>query len=203
MALWDQVPFTGPTTNFQSTDGGTGEIRFTARVWEFWPSPSSEGIYMHKGWVSPDSIWGKADVRFRLVNFIDIETDDEHAAPTGGGLNDRWLRENHTTLTQDPRHISDRSVLKVIIMHRIAPPDAPEIGRALIGLSCLGISWSQSDRFAVLAHEIGHLITGSQVHNNLPNNVLNDPGPGTDITPEQAERARTWARSFADFWQRL
>lgn len=203
MALWDQVPVIGATTNFKSTDGATGELKFADRTWDDWPTLNPEGLYTRDGWVSPDSIWGKAGVRFRLVNFINIKTDNVHTNPVAGqGADDSRLRENNTTLNDHPQHIKDKPVVKVIFMHRIAPPDAPEIGRALIGNSCLGISAGAADKFATIAHEIGHLITGSQVHSNEPNNVMNDPGPGTNITDVQIAKAREWAQTFSGFWQR-
>jgi hypothetical protein len=203
MALWDQVPIVGATTNFKSVDGSTGELKFAERQWDDWPTLNPEGLYMRDGWVSPSSIWGKAGIRFRLVNYIDIKTDNEHTNPLPGqGHDDRRLRENNTTLNEHPQHIKDKPVLKVIIMHRIAPPEAPEVGRALLGNSCIGISAGMADRFATIAHEIGHLIINSQVHNDLPNNVMNDPGPGTNITDEQSAKARAWAQQFAGFWPR-
>ncbi len=202
MALWDQVPIVGATANTKSIDGSTGELKLAARAWDVWPTPSPpEGLYEHQGWVSPDSIWGKAKVRFRLVNYIDIPTDNEHAAPTGGVADDSRLRENRITLTQHPQHISDKRVVSVIFMHRIAPPDAPEVGRALIGDDTVGIAAGAGDRFATIAHEIGHLMSGSQGHSSLPNNIMNALGPGTGVTAGQIERARDWARGFADFWQ--
>lgn len=202
MALWDQVPMTSGTGDFKNTDGHTGELKSSAGTWDVWPTPAPpEGLYTHQGWVSPDSIWGKAKIRFRLVNYIDIPTDNEHTSPTGGGMDDTRLRENRDALKQHPQHIRDKNVVSVIFMHRIAPPDAPEIGRALISESTIGIAAGARDRFATIAHEIGHLITGSQAHNNLPNNIMNDPGPGTDVTAEQIARARVWAQNFASFWQ--
>lgn len=203
MALWDRVPIVSATTNFRSIDGGTGELKFAERAWDFWPTLDAEGLYKHLGWISPDSIWGKARIRFRLVNYIDIKTDSAHVAPVAGqGADDRRLRENNATLNDHPQHISDKPVVKVIFMHRIAPPGAPQIGQALVGNTCIGIAAGASDKFATIAHEIGHLINSSQLHSRLPNNVMNDPGPGTDITNEQIVRARTWAHNFADFWQR-
>ena len=203
MALWDQVPILSATTNFRSIDGGTGELRSAERAWDFWPTLDAEALYMHGGWVSPDSIWGKARVRFRLVNYIDIKTDNAHVAPIANeGVDDRRLRENNDALTDHPQHISDKPVVKVIFMHRIAPPEAPQVGQALIGSSCIGIAAGASDKFANIAHEIGHLITSSQAHSTLPDNVLNDPGPGTNISEGQIALARTWAQNFADFWQR-
>jgi hypothetical protein len=92
--------------------------------------------------------------------------------------------------------------VKVIFMHRIAPPAAPEIGRALIGSGCIGMAAGASDKFATIAHEIGHLITGSPGHSTLPDNVMNDPGPGIQITDGQIDAARSWAMGFAGFWQR-
>ncbi|WP_378737006.1 hypothetical protein [Nocardia brasiliensis] len=202
MALWDQVPIISSTTNFKSIDGSTGELKFAERAWDHWPVPDNEGLYRHLGWVSPDSIWGKARIRFRLVNYIDIKTDNEHAAPgPAPGVNDVRLRENNSTLNEHPQHISDKRVLKVIFMHRIAPPDAPQIGEALLGNNCIGIAAGASDRFATIAHEIGHLITNSGGHSDLPDNVMNDPGPGTQITETQIAQARAWAQNFADFWQ--
>lgn len=202
MALWDQVPIISATTNFKSIDGGTGELKSAERAWDFWPTLDGEGLYTHGGWVSPDSIWGKAGVRFRLVNYIEIKTDREHVAPAAGeGADDRRLRENHDALTEHPQHIADKPVLKVIFMHRIAPPDAPQIGQALIGNNCIGISAGAADRFATIAHEIGHLMLSTQLHSDLPDNVMNDPGPGINIAPGQAESARAWAQSFAGFWQ--
>ncbi|WP_069165791.1 hypothetical protein [Nocardia altamirensis] len=202
MALWDQVPIMSPTTNLKSTDGGTGELQFAERAWDHWPVPDNEGLYTHLGWVSPDSIWGKAGIRFRLVNYIDIKTDNEHAAPgpAPGVVTNATLRANNATLNDHPQHIKDKPVVKVIFMHRIAPPDAPQIGEALVGSSCIGISAGASDRFATIAHEIGHLITGSGSHSTELNNVMNDPGPGTNITDAQIALARTWAKQFADFW---
>ncbi len=203
MALWDQVPIIRPTTNFRSIDGSTGELRFAERAWDYWPSLDAEGLYIHQGWVSPDSIWGKAGIRFRLVNYIEIKTDNVHVVPVAGeGADDRRLRENDTALDDHPQHIKDKSVLKVIFMHRVAPPDAQEAGQALIGNDCIGIPAGIPDKFATIAHEIAHLITNSQGHSTLPNNVLNNPGPGTQITDRQIELARTWAQNFADFWQR-
>jgi hypothetical protein len=203
MALWDQVPIISATTNFRNTDGSTGELKFAERAWDFWPTRDAEGLYTHLGWVSPDSIWGRAGIRFRLVNYIDIKTDNEHVAPVSGqGADDRRLRENNDTLSSHPQHISDKQVVKVIFMHRIAPPEAPEIGRALIGSGCIGMAAGASDKFATIAHEIGHLITGSQAHSSLTDNVMNDPGPGTQITDGQINAARSWAMNFADFWQR-
>jgi len=202
MALWDQVPIVSPTTNFKSIDGGTGELKLAERAWDFWPKADAEGLHNHGGWISPDSIWGKAGVRFRLVNYIDIKADNVHAAPVANeGTDDRRLRENNTALNDHPQHIKDKRVLKVIFMHRIAPPSAPEVGRALISNDCIGIAAGLSDKSAAIAHEIGHLMTGSQNHSTLPNNVMNDPGPGTDITEGQAVSARTWAQGFAGFWQ--
>ncbi|MFF6994412.1 hypothetical protein ACFY93_05555 [Streptomyces sp. NPDC008313] len=204
MALWDQVPVINETTNFRSLDGSTGELRLAERKWDVWPVLDGEGLYTHLGWVSPDSIWGRAKIRFRLVNYIDIKTDNVHAAPVAGeGKDDRRLRENDDTLSAHPQHISDKRVVKVIFMHRIAPPDAPQIGQALIGTGCVGIAAGASDKFADIAHEIGHLITGSQTHTDnitQPDNVMNDPGPGTTITDTQVGQAREWAKSFADFW---
>ena len=203
MALWDQVPIVSATTNFKNTDGSTGELKLAERAWDFWPTKNAEGLYTHGGWVSPDSIWGKARIRFRLVNYIDIKTDNEHVAPVAGqGADDRRLRENNDTLSSHPQHISDKRVVKVIFMHRIAPPAAPEIGRALIGSGCIGMAAGASDKFATIAHEIGHLITGSPGHSTLPDNVMNDPGPGIQITDGQIDAARSWAMGFAGFWQR-
>ncbi|MEU9112423.1 hypothetical protein AB0D04_11660 [Streptomyces sp. NPDC048483] len=203
MALWDQVPIVSGTTNFRSIDGSTAELRLAERAWDYWPTLDAEGLYTHLGWVSPDSIWGRAKIRFRLVNYIDIKTDNEHAAPVAGqGADDRRLRENNDALSNHPQHISDKRVLKVIFMHRIEPPDSPHPGRALVGDNCVGISSGASDKFAIIAHEIGHLIINSQVHSTQPNNVLNDPGPGTQVTDEQIGKARTWAQGFADFWPR-
>ncbi|MGE0211423.1 MAG: hypothetical protein AB7S41_06985 [Parvibaculaceae bacterium] len=203
MALWDQVPIVSPTTNFRSTDGGTGELRTAERAWDFWATKDAEGLYTHGGWVSPDSIWGKAGVRFRLVNYIDIKTDNDHVNPRAGeGADDRRLRENSDALDDHPQHISDKPVLKVIFMFRIAPPEAPQIGQALIGKDCIGMSASAGDKFATIAHEIGHLMSGSQGHSSLPNNVMNDPGPGTDISDDQRTKARAWAQRFSGFWLR-
>lgn len=203
LMLWDQVPTIDPTGNLINTDGGTGEILFAARKWLAWPRLDFEGHYTHKGWISPDSIWGKAGVRFRLVNYIEIETDNDHVAPprVPGVLNDSILRENHQKLQQHPQHIAEKRVLQVIIMHRIAPPDAPEVHRALIGLDTIGISWGAAEKDATIAHEIGHLMLSTDRHSTLPNNIMNDPGPGTDITSGQANEARSWAEGFKNFWQ--
>ncbi|MEV0375937.1 hypothetical protein AB0I10_40555 [Streptomyces sp. NPDC050636] len=201
MALWDQVPVISPTTNFRSLDGN-GQLKFAERAWDHWPTLNPEGLYTHLGWVSPDSIWGKARIRFRLVNYIDIKTDNQHTAPvTGQGDDDKPLRENNDTLSSHPQHISDKKVLKVIFMNRIQHQESVHIGRALIGSRCIGISAGTSDRFATIAHEIGHLITDSQAHSTEPDNVLNDPGPGIRITEAQIAKARAWAQNFADFWQ--
>ncbi|MEU0116323.1 hypothetical protein ABZ137_22155 [Streptomyces bobili] len=204
MALWDQVPVINATTNFRSLDGGTGELNFAERKWDFWPVVDSEGLYMHLSWVSPDSIWGKAKIRFRLVNYIDIKTDNVHAAPVSGeGNTDMRLRENNAALNDHPQHISDEPVLKVIFMERIAPPDSDRIGQALIGNGCVGIAaGTAADKFANIAHEIGHLITGSQTHSTQLDNVMNSPGPGIQITDEQITKARAWAQQFAGFWAR-
>jgi hypothetical protein len=59
-----------------------------------------------------------------------------------------------------------------------------------------------SDRSATIAHEIGHLIAGSERHSTEPDNVMNDPRPGLNITDGQVERAREWAQQFAGFWAR-
>ncbi|MFI5688234.1 hypothetical protein [Streptomyces sp. NPDC051636] len=202
MALWDQVPVLNATTNFRSLDGGTGELNFAERQWDVWPTLNNEGLYTHLGWISPDSIWAKAKVRFRLVNYIDIKTDNVHAAPASGdGQTDRRLRENNDTLAGHPQHIADKPVLKVIFMERIAPPDSDHIGQALIGNGSIGIAaGTTADKDANIAHEIGHLITGSQAHSNLPNNVMNSPGPGTQISDDQVQKARSWAEQFAAFW---
>ncbi|MEV4924935.1 hypothetical protein [Streptomyces roseoverticillatus] len=203
MALWDQVPIINETTNFRSIDGGTGELRLAERKWDVWPVPDVHGLYTHLGWESPDSIWGRAKVRFRLVNYIDVKTDNVHAAPVAGdGTDDRRLRENNDALSAHPQHISDKRVVKVIFMHRIAPPEAEQVGQALIGNGCVGIAAGASNG-ADIAHEIGHLITGSQTHTDpqkQPDNVMNHPGPGTTITDEQVGQAREWAKNFADFW---
>jgi hypothetical protein len=202
MALWDQVPALNATTNFRSLDGSTGELNFAERQWDVWPKLNDEGLYTHLGWISPDSIWSRAKVRFRLVNHIDIKTDNVHAAPVSGeGLTDRRLRENNDALAGHPQHIADKPVLKVIFMERIAPPDSDHIGQALIGTGSIGIAaGTTADKDANIAHEIGHLITGSQAHSDLPNNVMNSPGPGTQITDSQAQKARSWAGQFAGFW---
>ncbi|MEU5538544.1 hypothetical protein [Streptomyces sp. NPDC020362] len=202
MALWDQVPVLNATTNFRSLDGGTGELNFAERRWDVWPTLNNEGLYTHLGWISPDSIWGRAKVRFRLVNYIDIKTDNVHAAPVSGdGLTDRRLRENSDALAGHPQHIADKPVLKVIFMERIAPPDSDHIGQALIGNGSIGIAaGTTADKDANIAHEIGHLITGSQAHSDLQNNVMNSPGPGIRITDDQAQKARSWAEQFAGFW---
>lgn len=203
MALWDQVPIVSATTNFRSIESGTGELRSAERAWDYWPALDDEGLYAHLGWVSPDSIWGKARIRFRLVNYLDIKTDNEHVAPSSGeGADDRRLRENEDALSGHPQHISDKPVVKVIFMHRIAPPAAPQVGQALIGSRCVGIAAGLSDKFATIAHEIGHLIISSQAHSTLPDNVMNDPGPGIKITDDQIQKARAWAQGFADFWPR-
>ena len=209
MALWDQVPIINDAGNTKVTDGNTGELTKTLRQWDLYPKTTPDpaqprGLYEVDGWVAPDSIWGKANVRFRLVNYFEIQTDDDHVNPKSqtGGLDDSVLRENHNTLTQDPRHITDKRVLTVIYMFRIGPPDAPEIGRALLGLDAVGIAAGASDKFADIAHEIGHLIQNSAAHNTLDNNVMNNPGPGTDITPDQITAAQAWAKGFSDFWQR-
>lgn len=203
MALWDQVPVVSAIPNFRSVDGSTGELKSAERAWDYWPTLDNEGLYTHLGWVSPDSVWGKARIRFRLVNYLDIKTDNEHAAPVPGeGKDDRRLRENSDALSGHPQHISDKPVVKVIFMHRIAPPDAPQVGQALIGTGAIGVAAGASDKFATIAHEIGHLITGSQTHSTLPDNVMNDPGPGVGVTDDQIQKARTWAQGFADFWSR-
>jgi hypothetical protein len=209
MALWDQVPIIDDAGNTHVTDGGTGELTNTLRQWDLYPKTTPDpaqprGLYEVDSWVSPDSIWGRAKVRFRLVNYFEIQTDDGHVNPRfqAGGVDDSVLRENHNTLTQDPRHIKDKRVVTVIYMFRIGPPDAQEIGRALIGLGAVGIAAGVSDKFADIAHEIGHLIQGSGGHSTLDNNVMNNPGPGTDITPDQIAAARSWAQGFSDFWQK-
>jgi hypothetical protein len=103
MTLWDQVPSVAADSNTKSIDGGSGELTLTARTWAAWSKLTSEGLYEQSGWISPDSIWGKAKVRFRLVNYIDIQTDNEHAAPTTTGLtDDSILRDNHDTLVNHP-----------------------------------------------------------------------------------------------------
>lgn len=201
MTLWDQVPSVAADSNTKSIDSGSGELTLTARTWAAWAKLTQEGLYEQSGWISPDSIWGKAKVRFRLVNYIDIQTDNEHAAPTTTGLtDDSILRDNHDTLVNHPQHIRDKDVVTVIYMFRIGPPDAPEIGRALLGEGAVGIAAGSTQRDADLAHEIGHLITGTDAHSTLPNNIMNNPGPGTDITPDQAQLARSWAQRFSDFW---
>lgn len=86
MALWDQVPVINPAGNTHVTDGGTGELTRTLRQWDLYPTATSDpaqprGIYLVDSWVSPDSIWGKAKVRFRLVNYFDMQTDEDHANP--------------------------------------------------------------------------------------------------------------------------
>jgi hypothetical protein len=201
MALWDQVPIMSPTTNFRITDGGTGELRSAVRAWDVWPTPDAKGLYSHGGWVSPDSIWGKAKVRFRLVNYIEIKTDNQHTAPVEvfGGSNPKFLQANHDALLEHPQHID--GVVKVIFMHRIHSQESQHPGRALLSSGCVGLSASGST-FADIAHEIGHLITNSEKHSTEPDNVLQDPGPGVKITDAQAALARTWAQRFAGFWQR-
>jgi hypothetical protein len=203
MVLWDQMPVIGADTNFRSTDGSTGEDRFVLRAWEVWPTLSSDGVYRHQGWISPDSIWGKAGVAFRLVNYIEIETDDEHTFPTTAGITaDTRLRENQVSALSHSLHID--GVLTVVIMGRIAPPDVtqaggltPELGEDLSS-TCLGISWNVTQKSVILAHEIGHAM--GLPHNDIFNNVMNPPG-GTDVTPEQIESARKWAKGFSNFWR--
>lgn len=138
---------------------------------------------------------GQGENQIPISQLHQHQDDNEHVAPVADqGADDRRLRENNDTLNDHPQHISDKRVVKVIFMHRIASPASPEVGRALIGSSCVGIAAGLADKDAIIAHEIGHLITGSQAHSTLPNNVLNDPGPGTDITEGQITAARTWAR---------
>lgn len=202
MALWDQVPIINATANTKSIDSGSGELKLTARAWDSWPQLTPEGVYRQSSWISPDSVWGKAKVRFRLVNYIDIQTDHDHVNPTQAGLEDSSaLRQNFTALSDHPQHISDKPVLVAIFMFRLGPPGDPEIGRALLGENVLGVPAGVSQRDAVIAHEIGHLILDTDAHADLPNNVLNSPGPGTDVSPVQIDRARSWAEFFADFWQ--
>ena len=139
MALWDQVPIISADGNSKSVDGGTGELKSAERKWDEWPTLNEEKLYTRDGWVSPDSIWGRARVRFRLVNYIDIKTDNDHTNPPRGmGFDDRFLRENNTALNEHPARIKDKSVLKVIFMHRIVNVDAPQIGQALIATRVSG-----------------------------------------------------------------
>jgi hypothetical protein len=200
MALWDQVPIMSPTTNFRSVDGGTGELRSADRAWDFWPTPDAKGLYGHGVWLSPDSIWGKAKVRFRLVNYIEIKTDDQHTAPAviGGGSDPQFLIANHVALGNHPQHLE--GVLEVIFMHRAHSQESQHPGRALLGTLCVGLSASGSAS-ADIAHEIGHLIIDSDRHSTLGDNVLFEIGPGTEITDNQAQLAREWAQKFAGFWQ--
>ncbi|MFG3302892.1 hypothetical protein [Micromonospora chersina] len=202
MALWDQVPIIGPTTNFKSIDSSTGELRFAERLWHYWPSLDNEGLYKHLYWVSPDSIWGKAGVRFRLVNYIDIKTDDAHVAPKPGeDVQDSQLYDNDSALSAHAQHISDKPVMKAIFMHRIHGDDGHP-GQALTGRNCICISAGAPNQPDVsIAHEIGHLIINSSSHSDLPNNVMQELG-GSQITDAQIELARKWAQKFAGFWQR-
>jgi hypothetical protein len=201
MMLWDGVPFINPNINFRETDGTTGETKFITRAWTKWPTTDSDGRYFHQGVISPDSIWGNAKVAFRLVNFLMIQTDDEHANPTDNSVEDAVLFENRDTVFAHPKHIE--GVLTVIIMPHIVPPDFRfgEIGKGNLGHNALGISWADRRKGtpATLAHEIGHVM--QLPHTTLANNVMNPPG-GTDITSGQAEVAREWAKQFRSFWQR-
>jgi hypothetical protein len=140
--------------------------------------------------------------RFRLVNHLEIATDDAHVnPPRADAADDTVLRETLATVKTDPRHIFDRRVLSVIYMFRIAPPDAREIGRALIGQDAIGIATVATDRFATIAHEIGHLMLRTDSHSTDFTKVMNNPGPGTDLTDGQITAARAWAAGFAGFWR--
>ena len=211
LALWDQVPIIDPAGNTKATDGGTGELTRTLRQWAHYPVTTPDpalprGLYTVGNWFSPDSIWGRAKVRFRLVNYFELQTDDQHVNPPSvfgtGVANDAMLRQNAFAVANDPRHITDQPVVTVIYMLRIGPPDGNEAGQALLGQNVIGIPTGVPDRGATIAHEIGHLIQSSKGHSEEINNVMTALGPGTAISDAQVARARQWAQNFAGFWAR-
>ena len=215
LAFWDHLPV-WQTTNV--TDGQYGEITSVMHVMR-WYKRDAEGNYRVGTQTAPDMIWSPCNVQFRLVNYFEMQVPIRNVFPARKDdpdtdkfwpletIDDTPLRENVDKAKRDPHHME--GPVMVVFMGRAGFPDAPEVGRALIGLDAIGVSLNDSrSSDGVIGHELGHLGFGdkhgdaNEKDANGKNrwNVMVDPGPGIRATDAECNKFRQWANKFKRFW---
>jgi hypothetical protein len=215
LAFWDRVPFPEKTV---FTDGTAGEIKSVQNAMA-WHRRDAAGQYRIGTQAAPDTVWDKCGVQFRLVNYFELQVPLRNVFPARGNdqadanrfwpigtVDDAPLRENHRLATSDPRHWD--GTVTVIFMGRVGFNDAPEVGRALIGLSSIGVSLNDGGSSdGVVAHELGHLsglrdADGDEkdAQGNPKYDVMVGLGPGTEPTPAECAAMKRWADGHRDFW---
>lgn len=209
LMFWDHWPDV-ETTNI--TDGQFGEIT-TAQHAMSWVRRDATGAYRVSTQTAPDGIWHRCGVQFRLVNYFELEVPQRNVFPATGneeqdpnrfwatGTSDRTpLQDNLARAKRDPRFMEGATA--VIFMDRVSFPEAPEVGRALIGEDAIGVSLTDGrSTDGVVGHELGHLSGMNDAEaGNSAWNVMWGLGPGIEPTDNECRVMKRWADKKKDFW---
>jgi len=175
------------------TSASEGQIRYSARQWkqrapnQFWGETS--------GLESPDSIFRRARICFRMRSYEVFDVERKLSAPQTGEFSsdDSAFSLNSNTLFLAT---NDRPpALRVLLMANVAPPESKVEGTT-IGSSA-GISIGTFETL-VLAHEIAHVAGLDHVRD--PKNLMYTEPSATGLTDWQIQKLRGWASKFRSQW---
>lgn len=181
LGLWDRVPTVGARSSFSADGGTTGTAQLLSNVVAA-PAPATA-----RGFTLPDDVWATCGVQFRLVNTMPMRVPQSLLSPKGhsslsGTLDDLWQ-----AIAADPRFQPDR--LTVLFAPHCSDVEGgmgvlPPAGQSSIAkrFACV----TTSAQTAVLAHELGHVIMGSEAHveakgKDLKNLMVEVPMAGIDL----------------------
>jgi hypothetical protein len=232
-AFWDGNP--GVAGFFQATvplKNGSTDIEETMRLFPNWlgtVKDTNGRAVAFKKW-TPDSIWSKCGIQFRLVNFIPIPTDNEHVLPIGPKANfdlcqaGTTSQNGNTYLIQILENMVNRAPTHLQGALEIAfsglctcdsfifsddPEQGARVVAGLLGCFPLGTGGGAAGGDMITpAHELGHLLGLGDAY-TTPGAC--DPATGKggvmcandDLpvpTPAECTAARANAMSFQKFW---
>jgi hypothetical protein len=202
LALWDRFPTaSGPV---DVTDGQFGELTSSAWSLQNWIPGGEDGVTSVGGKYSPDDVFAGCGVQFRMVNYVEMQVDEEHLIPTRQDYidGDTPLIETITQFKKSPDYMPE--ALIAVSTPACRPPGISsggtqgEPGTAPPSLGDTACADNTAGP-AVLSHELGHVL-GLQHIADLGNLMVPAPDTHAGLTQVQCDIARNRALAFVPFW---
>lgn len=219
LAIFDQIH--APTPVYVS-NGQTGEFETVLRgsvPGVTWAAPRNDAqvsypLYYANGYASPDSVWARCGVQFRLINYFEMTVPDKLMYPKEGDSNvppedptyfpdGTWHGTpctNRAALVEaDPRNMN--LIPTLIYSTRESFHGAVEVARAIPGTVCAPFSAGVYP--TLLAHEFGHLGGLPDCSSNLSTCRLMESAGGGVAPPTDSECAgiKAWAHDRSNYFR--
>jgi len=181
LALWDRVPTVGARSAFSADGGTTGTAQLLSNVVAK-PAPATA-----RGFTLPDDVWAPCGVQFRLVNVMPMRVPQALLSPKGHSSLSGTLDEMYQAIRADARFQENR--LTVLFAPHCSDVEGgtgvlPPAGQSSIAhrFACV----MTSAQTPVLAHELGHVIMGTDGHveakgKDATNLMVEVPMSGIDL----------------------